>query len=369
MSDLNRRSRRLTALVIGLTLMVLAAAILGTTWRVRSRIRQQIAGRDGELLHDVAVMEYSHDVAAGLVGPVTDPGNQLTIVLKSAELRGVLGVRLCDPRGIFVEAFPADLREAAIEPSDLEVLQSLRPVSHFEAAIPLARLFYGDSDPADAPMGAAAVPVSPSGGPVPLLCVNVPLHTGDSGLAGIAQFLVEGGGIAVEYARLDRYLGLQALTAFVTGGVILTAAMLWAFRRLRRAQDLLAARTSDLAIANQELALAAKTSAVGAIASHLVHDLRNPMLGLESFMARQAGPGSAAPDSEWGQAAATTRRMLTLIDQVAGVLREERTGLRYEVTLEELCARIASGRWRPRRGWNSCARCTRRSHSRTTPRT
>src|SRR6185369_13510390 len=107
---------------------------------------------------------------------------------------------------------------------------------------------------------------------LPLLEVNVPLHTGaDRQLLGIAQFILEGYSIAAEFSQLDRHLARQALVAFLVGGGILVLTILWAFRRLRGTQLLLAERTRGLLQANQALALAAKTSAVGAITSHLIH--------------------------------------------------------------------------------------------------
>src|SRR5512147_2704167 len=88
------RSRRALLLVVVAVLAVLAAAVALTTLQVRQNIRHQIARRDAEVLYAVALMHYAEDVADGLAGPITDPGSQLSIVLRSSRLRGVLGVRL-----------------------------------------------------------------------------------------------------------------------------------------------------------------------------------------------------------------------------------------------------------------------------------
>jgi signal transduction histidine kinase len=191
-------------------------------------------------------------------------------------------------------------------------------------------------------------PVQPgkNSGTIPLLEVIVPLHTEETPLAGIAQFLVEARSIAAEYVRLDRRLAVQALIAFGAGGTILTFTLGWAFRRLRRAHRLLSERTENLVKANQELALAAKTSALGAVAAHLIHGLKNPLAGLQSFVgSRSAGP-EGGEESDWQQALASTRRMQTMITQVVGVLREEQAGTGYEVTLAEL-EQIVRGRVQP----------------------
>jgi signal transduction histidine kinase len=162
-------------------------------------------------------------------------------------------------------------------------------------------------------------------------------------LEGVAQFLIEGHSIAAEFARLDQRLLLQALVAFAAGGGILAIVIGWAFRRLRRAHRLLAERTTDLLQANQELALAAKTSAVGAVTAHLIHGLKSPLTGLQNFMAGLSLAGANQVEAHWQEAAASARRMQVMINQVVNVLREEEGNHRYEITLPEL-VQIVSGR-------------------------
>jgi hypothetical protein len=215
--------RRTPALVIGLALAVLAGVVILTTLQVRQSIRDQIAGRDGEVLYAVALMHYGEDVKEGLAGPITGPAGQLASTLKSAQLRGVLGVRLFDTNGGFVESFPPDVTEAGLASAHLPALRRLNYVAEFHPRVRMDELFYAET----AAEGAGIVPV---------LEINVPLHTEKTPLAGIAQFLVEGRSIAAEYARLDRHLALQGFTAFAAGGTVLTGALIWAFRRLRRAQ-------------------------------------------------------------------------------------------------------------------------------------
>src|SRR5205809_5264686 len=110
----------------------------------------------------------------------------------------------------------------------------------------------------------------------------------------------------------------------------------WAFRRLRQAHQLLAERTGSLLRANQELALAAKTSAVGAITSHLIHGLKNPLSGLQNLVANLASADADSPDADWQQAIVATRRMQSLINQAANVLREEEGSVQLQITLPEL---------------------------------
>jgi signal transduction histidine kinase len=329
--QLMRRSRRLPVLGIGLSLGILAAAIAVTTIQVRQGIREQIAGRDGEILHALALSEYASDVNAGLAGPITDAGNQLSVVLKSSQLENVLAIRLYNSAGEFVESFPPDVVRGEIRALDLAVLTGLKPVSHFRPRVALVDLFMAERAP------------DQSGGQtIPLLEVNVPLHTEEGPLAGVAQFLLEGNSIQAEFALLDRRLAWQAAMAIGAGGLLLALTIGWAFRRLRQAQRLLADRTENLVKANQELALAAKTSALGVVTAHLIHGLKNPLAGLQSFMAARGGVPAGMEEADWEQAASSTRRMQSMINQVVSVLREEQTGARYELLLSELNEVVSS---------------------------
>jgi signal transduction histidine kinase len=322
-------SKRLPLLVMALTLTILGGTILLATTQLRQKIRAQIASRDSAVLHAVAEMQH-YEVASEMqeLGPVDDLGNQLTVVLKTSRLRGVLGARLYNPEGECLEAFPAQLRAAPLAAAFLPQLLDGKPVSQFHSAARLSHIFVRDTLQNDPP--------------VPLLEVDVPLHSTETRrLIGIAQFIIEGQSIATEYARLDQHLWLQGLAAFAMGGGILALIISFGFRRLQRANRLLAERTQDLLLANQELAMAAKTSAVGAVTSHLIHGLKNPLSGLQNFVANINTSGSGGRDADWQEAVASTRRMQVLINQVVSVLREESVTGTYEITLPELAAIIA----------------------------
>jgi signal transduction histidine kinase len=106
---------------------------------------------------------------------------------------------------------------------------------------------------------------------------------------------------------------------------------------LQKANRELKARTDDLAKANQEFSLAAKTSALGAITAHLIHGLKNPLAGLEDYVTSQSNGGDRSPGDEWHAAMETTRRLRSLVNEVVGILREEQTGgAVFCVTTDEL---------------------------------
>jgi signal transduction histidine kinase len=309
-------------------LAVLAATVAWSALHLRRHIRAQIVSRDGETLDAVAAMQYLADKTSGdTIAPLSDPGEQIQLVLKISRLRNVLGVRLFSPQGAFVNAFPAYITEATLPAADLAALRALKPVSHF---IPRARLEEHD------------LLAETNSAPVALLEVNIPLREeGAARLAGLAQFLMDGTSIARDYAELDRHLAWQSALAFAVGGSILAAGLALAFRRVQRANRLLAERTSSLLQANRELALAAKTSAVGAVTSHLIHGLRNPLTGLHSFVQDRAVAPGNGEEGDWQLAVATTERMQSLINRVVRVLQEEPAAARYEITLAELVEMLA----------------------------
>src|SRR5207248_10413337 len=193
------RSRRLVWGLIGVTLVILGATIVGASLQLRAKIREQIASGEGEVLHAVALRQLEEDAEQlELLGPITDPANLLPVVLKTSRLKGVVAARLFDANGRFVGAFPDEVQEAALGPDSLPSLNRLKPVSRFLPGVALTRLFLSEETPASDTRT------------MPLLEVNVPLHIGrDDRLIGIAQFNIEGSGIAAEFAQLDRHLALQ----------------------------------------------------------------------------------------------------------------------------------------------------------------
>jgi signal transduction histidine kinase len=314
-------------LIIGVTLLVLAAAIGLTTRQVRSGIRAQIIGRDADVLYAVLTTQLDEQRSLELDDP--EPSNQLTAVLVASRLKGVLGARLFDPRGVFIESFPPLVREAELSASDLSVLRESRPVSRFLSGVDPREHFYssnGNGTKTEA---------------IPLFVVEVPLHTTrDEALQGIAQFLIEGHSMRVELERLDRQLTYQALVAFGAASVILMGSLGWAFRRLRQTHALLSDKTDHLERANEELARMARTTAVGAITAHLIHGLRSPLTGLQHFVASLGNGEGEARSAEWETAVLTTRRMQSLISEVVNVLREEELGSAYELSVDDLLGLI-----------------------------
>jgi len=308
---------------IGLALVVLGGTLTWAAFDLRSHIRAQIVQRDGQILDAVTTLQHRNDQAGGeTLASLADPGEQFQLALQVSKLRTVLGVRLFAADGKFANAFPAYITEATLPGADLAQLQTLQPVSRFSAR---ARIQEQDL-------------LAEADGPTaPLLFVEVPLRTEDQQhLAGVIQFLMDGSSIARQYAELDRNLALKFSAAFVVGAGLLMAGLGFALRRVQRASQKLAERTQNLLRANRELALAARTSAVGAVAAHLIHGLKNPLSGLHHFVHAHSAESGNGADTDWDAALGTTQRMEELINRVVRVLQEQQSGVNYEISVAEL---------------------------------
>lgn len=327
------RSPWLPAAGIGLTLLILAATVACGTLQLRGKIRAQIVHRDADILHGVAQMvQVTREADKELGAQIEQLSDQFAVALQISQLNqfnGVIATRLFDTNGNFTAALPAHVIRASLAADDLGELRQLKPMSRFHPAARLSDIFLP-----------GASPVAPDK-TAPLLNVFVPLHRqGQPNLLGVVQFVIDGRNIAVQFDALDHNLAAQSALAFGVGALVIVVALTWAFRRLQRVNRLLTDRTNQLLRTNEELALAAKTSAVGAITAHLIHGLSNPLAGLEELVGSR-GRADLAED-EWRDAVTTTRQVREFIAEIIRILGEERAIDRYEISLTELAGLIGN---------------------------
>ncbi len=321
-------SRSVPVVVLLLTLGVLAGAIWLATAELRQRFRAQIISRDGEILHAVALAQHFAALPGVDLGAQLDnPAAQFAIALNLSKIKdGVLAARLFDKHGRFILAFPDYVAPAELRPVDWRSLTQLRPVSHFRADARLTDLL--------APQLATAPSTN-----VPLLEVTIPIHhQSASAPLGAVQLILLGQPIAAEFGALDRHLLRQALLVFAVGGAVLALTFGWAWRRLQRSQQQLLQRTDSLLRAHQELEQAAKTSAVGAVAAHLIHGLSSPLSGLQTLASTKTGADASAANAstDWQDVVQMTSRMQGLIGEIMRILGEEQSVRGYETTLGEV---------------------------------
>ncbi|MBT3568744.1 MAG: hypothetical protein HN494_07850, partial [Opitutae bacterium] len=105
-------------------------------------------------------------------------------------------------------------------------------------------------------------------------------HVGEDSESGFIFLQMEGDPLAAERKALDRKLIRQGLFAFTGGGGLILVVFMSFLRRLRRPREALAEKSQKLAEPNRRLAQACKAAGVGAVTSHLMHALKNPLAGL-----------------------------------------------------------------------------------------
>jgi signal transduction histidine kinase len=330
------RTRTLRAVIIALTLLTVAGAVLVATLYLRGNVQRQIAGRDAQILYALWLSQRTLWEESTPEANPENPGEQMLQVLETSRLlptKAVLGARLFGPDGNFIMAFPEYVPEGTLDPQIVREVAQLRPAGRFQPEQDMAAVsLFGELE---------------EGKKISVLEIMIPLHSpGADQLYGIAQFLLDGESMAAEFLLLDKHLAIQSTLAFLAVSGILLAVLLIGFQQLQRSHALLAQRTASLLKANQELALAAKVSAIGAVTSHLIHGLKSPLSGLQSFMSNCAPLPDATGGEDWEQAVSTTRRMQALINETVRVLQENQAGSEYELSISELLD-ILSAKMRP----------------------
>lgn len=320
------KSNRWLPLGVTLAILVLFSGMAGLlSLRWRSDLHAGVLRREAEAIHSVLLMQQDSArarIADFGAGDATD--DLFAAILESSKLRGVLAVRFFDTAGRLRHALPPLTEPAQID-ADLQTeVIGHGPLARFHAdgSLNLA-MAYGDPTLAGNPAH-----------PTPLLEVAVPMRDPKTGaLLGIAHYWIDGAPVAAEFATLDRGLAWQAGVIVLVGAAGIAAVSGWALRRLAAVNRELRQQRENLARANQELVLAAKTSAVGAISAHLIHGLKNPLEGLEGFVV-DGSTASVEVDSEaWQEAVETARRIRTLVNDVVAVLRDEITAGEEQVEL------------------------------------
>lgn len=313
-------------IALALTVLVFAAAVAFVSWRLRAGLRDQILRREATTLTAVASMQLANEAEELAALGITDaPGQLLAAVLKTSQLRGVLAIRVFDAEQQFAGAVPWVWSE--VPPSNQEWSRLVSRLPQAQLHAPASRTELTDLVPAQ----------EPGEYRVPLLECWVPLSRMETDrLAGAAQFWIDGRGLAGEFSALDRRLITQATLAWLAGSILILLTLGWALRRLAAANQQLRDRSNDLEQANRELVLAAKTSALGTVTAHLIHELKNPLAGLEIFVANQADGSARDQGEELASASALTRRLRTMVNDVVGVLRDEQSGTTFTLTSAEV---------------------------------
>lgn len=318
----DRTTRRAVLL---LTAVVFAVVLAAVTLLLRGGLQDQILRREAELLAGVASMQLANEAAKQRELGVELPGDLYVAVLNTSRLRGVIATRVFDAQRGFAGASPFEWSDELPSVAVWEQMAAGMPEArlHARRAVLELQTLIGLE-------GAAAAAA-------PLVELWVPLRRPEGRFEGAAQFWMDGRSVAAEFHALDRRLLAQVVIAWSAGTLVIMVALFWVFRRLAAANRELRARTDDLLRANRELVLAAKTSALGTVTAHLIHALKNPIAGLETFVASQSEPEIRnGRGEELAAATELTKRLRRTVNDVVGVLRDEHAGAHFELTAEEV---------------------------------
>ena len=319
--------QRLTpGLVLFFTLAIFWGAILLTSIQLRTWLKDRILNRDGEVINAIALLQTSAEDLTSSTSTITtgdDLLDHLSIALEATKSKDVLAVRFYNEAGHFLTAFPPNTSEApSISEKNRTRLQRGETISQMIESVPLSALFR------DQPTNHTPVLMD-------LLTVYIPLCPKASAVPStLVEFILDGSKVKQEIKALDYSLIRYGLAVGISGALVLITVIVLGFRKLEQTNRLLAERSASLLKANHELSMAAKMSAIGAVSAHLLHGIKNPLSGLQSFVNSHLSENTA--DEDWKDAAATASRMQAQVNQIAQILREESNPIAYEINLEEL---------------------------------
>lgn len=302
------RFQKIFFLLGGSVVGIFTLAVITGMLLFRAEIRHQILQRDGVLLTNVA--GYLHEPAER-----TEFANWdlVELAVASSQIKGIIAVRVFRPVDDLVEQVPDSLYAVSLAAPDKQVLNAGEPVIRYFDAYPLYSLF---SDNHEIYLAEQA----------PLVEVIAPLVDESGTTTAAIQYWLDGAEVAGEFAQLDQYLTTLGSLFILGGGIIFAIVFLYARNRLIGMARLLSERNASLERANAELALAARTSAIGSVTGHLFHGLKNPLAGLKAYLR------ITAKDEE---AVAIADQMQSLIDETLSVLREEKQATEAHLSFEE----------------------------------
>lgn len=307
--------------VLALTVLVFGAVVAIVTLQLRSDVRKQILRGEAEKLAAVAALQLNISAVEMGEEAANVPGALLVAVLKASQFRSVRAVRVFDAQGKHNASVgiigPGEPPPSAVWTKIIDG----EAVGRIHARLPQEELVLINLDAGERELVEAWVPLR---------------RSGSSTLLGAAQFWLDATEARAELAAHDRRLWTQAGMAWLGGSLVIGAVLSWSLRRLDAANRQLRARSEDLQRANRELVLAAKTSALGAVTAHLMHELKNPLAGLEVIVAGQGDATRADAGGELAAASELTRRLRTMVNDVVGVLRDEQSGATFELTCADI---------------------------------
>ena len=321
------REKSIVLWVIAGVLVLFYSIAAGLAYELRKELRGQVIGRDAEIFMVVASAEVDRVrlVYEGIFDP-GDDGELIEVALNTSEIEGVIGVRIFKENNNSIGGFPLSIKRGQLDSEEEAVLNQRTPISRFLNEFILSDIFYIVEEEETGPST------------FPVLEIIIPLFSkDDETVSGYAEYYLDGSGLQSELAQLDSNVFTFAGGAILLGSLLGGAILYWAFKKLRLVNQLLEDRTRNLISANHQLSMEARTAAIGAITSHLIHGLKSPLQGIRQFVTTQSlGDKNGSGENIWQDAADTTDRMQDLINEVIEVLQDRGGQFTYDITCQEI---------------------------------
>jgi signal transduction histidine kinase len=299
-----------------LVTLIIVGVFVGGIFLMMSKLRERLRAK---VMEQDSIVLQAATAAQDEMSPESQDDQMANALTAAGANDQVIGVRLYDTNGRLLNAIPKNLLVTQLSPDALEAALLGNAHSRFEPSVDVKAEHIAGTFPEDLV--------------APVVFVTIPIRSQKGEVKAAAEFLLFGFHIVGQLREIDREMRQSAMQFGLVGGITILLVLGWAFSRLGHANRLLAERTANLLRANHELTLAAKTSAVGAVAAHLIHGLKNPLFGLQAFVAVKS---ESEAGNEWKAAIDSTRRMQQMIQDVVRIMREESGQSGYEVNMAEL---------------------------------
>ena len=247
-------------------------------------------------------------------------------IVETADAQGVVAVQLYSASGAPLFSSSQSLKQEPLGEERASALRNGQALNHYWERVALEDFL--------------TAPADSGAGTVSLVEALLPLVSDlDGSFLGIARYLIEGRSIGQEFAQLDRQILLQAGTAAGVGCVLICSLLAFAWRRIEGANAAVRLQAGRLERANAELALFARSSAVGSITAHLLHGLKNPLAGLGQLA--RAGGEAPLDREELLFAGEAAQRMQKMIQATVEVLQDASLGSGFVLSSQELRSELS----------------------------
>ena len=300
-------------------LLIFAGVIWISKERLGLQLREQVLTRRAEVLHAISLVHQVSVIEAYGNLSMDNPADQLIIMEEISELSGADGFRLFSPNGNYIYSFPETIKEGKLNDNQLKNLKLLIPEAYLNEGVNITDWIL---------LPEAGI----NNAKISILEIILPLHVaGENQLLGIVQLILDGEDVLEDISDQKNRINNQSIFLFLAGVALIAIVQIIAFRFLSRSSNRLARRTEALNNANRALALSNKTTAIGSIALHLVHGLRNPLSAVKHHLESLPVNGT-----ESYAAISAVDRMGAIIEGVVMTLRENEGGVLYQITMHEL---------------------------------